>query len=374
MNGPRIVFDHTRSICVLFLGAVLLTGGCSQSAQTESAPTQNKMSPPGHQEDGYFSTRVFYATDRASETVEGKTEFTGRRGDGELAYGIVEVSIPDTHKMGEIEAPSWWKRWDRENPTKYVLVLSIDPLTGRTEFASKIESVLAEAGRDDVLVFVHGYNVEFDEAAKRTAQMAYDLKFSGAPIFYSWPSRGGFSDYPADEASVQWTVPHFKEFLRFVLTGLGAKNVHLIAHSMGNRAVVTALNALDTSTLPEGSARLRQIVLAAPDIDAGVFKQLAKEFPGKAARITLYTSSTDKAIIASRKLHKEPRAGGSIVVVDGIDTIDASRVHSDFLNHSSFGSSFLPDIFGLIHNDLPPNKRAGLRKEGRYWFIVPGRN
>ena len=29
----------------------------------------------------------------------------------------------------------------------------------------------------DVLVFVHGYNVGFEDAARRAAQLAYDLNF-----------------------------------------------------------------------------------------------------------------------------------------------------------------------------------------------------
>jgi esterase/lipase superfamily enzyme len=48
--------------------------------------------------------------------------------------------------------------------------------------------------------------------------------------------------------------------------------VHVIAHSMGNRAVAGAILALtrgDKST----SARVREIMLTAPDIDADVFRR-----------------------------------------------------------------------------------------------------
>ena len=34
------------------------------------------------------------------------------------------------------------------------------------------------------------HGVTFKDAARRTAQMAYDLGFPGAPVFYSWPSAG----------------------------------------------------------------------------------------------------------------------------------------------------------------------------------------
>jgi esterase/lipase superfamily enzyme len=353
---------------VLVVGASLWAGGCATSGRPAHEPTPEPVltgGPIGAQDAGYFRVRTFYATDRASQIDgNGDIRFTGSRGNGELAYGSVDVSIPDTHNEGEIERPGWW---EPENPVDHVVVLSIDPLTGRAQFVTEIKSILAAAGRDDAFVFVHGFNVEFEEAARRTAQMAYDLNFPGAPIFYSWPSRGKVTAYSADEESVKWTEPHFRDFLNLVLTDLDAKTVHLIVHSMGNRAVVRALSRLDTSALPEGSAKLRQIILAAPDIDAGVYKQFAVDFAGKAERITLYMSKSDKAIQLSHKLHQEPRAGGDVVIVDGIDTVDASGAGADFLSHSYFGSAIIGDVKQIIGGDLSPDQRSNLRKSGDHW-------
>ena len=42
-----------------------------------------------------------------------------------------------------------------------------------------------------VFVFVHGFNVSFENALRRTAQIAYDLNFDGAPFLFSWPSGDG---------------------------------------------------------------------------------------------------------------------------------------------------------------------------------------
>jgi esterase/lipase superfamily enzyme len=326
--------------------------------------------PIGSQRQGYFACKIFFATDREV----GKTpqlRFTSERGNGDLVYGAVEVSIPDVHKLGRIEGPEWWRFWAWEDPKKYVVVLSNQVFDGRSVFAAEVEQILGQAGRDDVLLFLHGYNVEFEEAAKRTAQLAYDLKFPGVPMFYSWPSRGDVDAYPADEASVEWSAPHFEDFLRFVVTEVGAKKVHIIAHSMGNRALVRALSTLNREGLPPGAAELRQIILAAPDIDAGVFKQLAASFPGRAERITLYSSRADKAILASKKFHRYPRAGGSIVVVRGVDTIDASTVHTDFLAHSYYGDSIIEDIADIIQRDLTPAQRGHKQRpfydDGVYW-------
>jgi len=51
------------------------------------------------------------------------------------------------------------------------------------------------ARKPGVLLFVHGYNVSFEDAARRTGQLAYDLGFEGPTVFFSWPSRGSVTAY-----------------------------------------------------------------------------------------------------------------------------------------------------------------------------------
>ena len=41
-------------------------------------------------------------------------------------------------------------------------------------------------------MFVHGFNVSFADAARRTAQIAYDLAFGG-PGALSWPYSATFT-------------------------------------------------------------------------------------------------------------------------------------------------------------------------------------
>ena len=62
-----------------------------------------------------------------------------------------------------------------------------------------LKGQMQRAARDDAFLFIHGYNVTFEGAARRTAQMAYDLGFNGAAVFYSWPSQGTPTAYTIDE-------------------------------------------------------------------------------------------------------------------------------------------------------------------------------
>jgi esterase/lipase superfamily enzyme len=231
----------------------------------------------------------------------------------------------------------------------------------------------------EVLLFVHGYNVGFDDAVKRAAQIAYDLHFEGIPALYSWPSEGATRKYTVDETNVAWSRPRFIEYVGIISENLGAEAIHIIAHSMGNRLVAETMASMSAPTVP-GRARLRQIVFAAPDVDAATFKDLAQQFHGKADRYTLYASSRDKAIEASRLIHRYPRAGDSgvdLVIVDPVDTIDATAIDTSMVGHSYYGEnkSVLSDLFELIRRDTRPEGRFGLvaktKYGSRYWLFAP---
>lgn len=144
-------------------------------------------------------------------------------------------------------------------------------------------------------MFIHGYNVSFEGAVYRTAQIAYDLGFAGAPVLYSWASNGNLLDYPGDVSNNEWTVAHLAGFLEDLAKAQDAATIHIIAHSMGNRALVQALAKLGQAL------RFRQVILTAPDIDAGVFKQLADAVKLHSERVTLYVSSKDAALEASKR-------------------------------------------------------------------------
>ena len=256
------------------------------------------------------------------------------------------------------------------------MLQSITPLD-RDEFVQQTREGLAKqsgAGKQ-ALIFIHGYNVTFTSALQRAAQVAYDLNFAGLTMLYSWPSEGSTHKYTVDESNIFWTRPHLKEFLQMVMTELGATEVNIIAHSMGNRALVENLADFRPEELPVSAAKLHQIIFAAPDVDKDTFVDLAKAFYTKAGRFTLYASSKDLALGASEAVHKYQRAGDSkpsVLVAEGIDTVDASSVKVDFLGHSYFGSSdsVICDLYKLILEGHPPDRRGLERRElgGRaYW-------
>ena len=158
---------------------------------------------------------------------------------------------------------------------------------------------MKRSAKKNAFVFVHGYNVAFEDATRRTAQISYDLGFDGAPVFYSWPSQGTVARYIVDETNIEWAQANIKRFLEDLASNSDAENIYLTAHSMGSRGLTRAFTEL-VAEKPALRTRFREVILAAPDIDAEVFK---RDIAPKLAPATLYASSQDKALELSRKFH-----------------------------------------------------------------------
>ena len=356
----------------------LLTGSWRGAIAPVSAaePGGTVAQPPKR----YREVEVLYATDRKTTgRLQPDAYFSGERSPShDLAYGKCTVSIPGGHERGTLESPGILHWVFKSDPNKHVMVLSLESLPG-SKFADAVAARLVALEDPQAFVFIHGYNVPFHDAVRRTAQLHNDLKFPGATICFSWPSRGEFLGYGADGDSAQWAAPHLAELVRHLRKINNRIRIHLVAHSMGNRVMTLALQEMIMKReKPENS--VHQIVLAAPDIDRDVFDQLAGAIRDAGKRVSLYASSNDRALWVSKLLHRGPRAGDSgadMVVRDGIDTIDASQVDSSLLSlrHSYFSDrlSVLTDLAELIHHNTPPDKRPGLQQATgrRYWVMEP---
>ena len=145
----------------------------------------------------YTTVKVFYATDR--KEGDGKKPASSYGGDrGTITYGTCDVTVPKDHRVGEIESPSFIRLEFSENPAKHVILANVEKQSA-TDFYRDVGTKVAASKGKSAFIFVHGYNVTFEDAARRTAQMSYDLKFDGAPVFFSWPSQGTYLGYTVDE-------------------------------------------------------------------------------------------------------------------------------------------------------------------------------
>jgi esterase/lipase superfamily enzyme len=319
--------------------------------------------------------QVWFATNRApNNSTNVRLGFSNRR-DTTVRYGSCLVNIPEGHNTGETE-PSVFQAW--RSGTDGIIVRAIQPMPP-SDFWRELEGTLASSvDNDSVLFFLHGFNVSFLEAAIRTAQLKYDLKIPHA-AFYSWPSRRRLLGFGADSASIDAAVPGITDFLSRLglLTAERKVKLHVIAHSMGNRGLLLAMDKiLDNLKGSPKQFKLSEVVFAAPDVDQERFKQLAGSTTSLSRQRTLYAAH-DLALISSRWIYRAPRAGllPPVTVVNEIDTVDVTPVDLSLLGHGYVAECrpVIGDMFDAMHNGTVPRNRMGLRPKqsayGPYWIL-----
>jgi lanthanide-dependent methanol dehydrogenase len=308
---------------------------------------------------------VYYATNRIvnSDATLQTTSFTAGRSRDELKYGRTIVGIPEAHDIGQVERP-WdisrlpyepWNIWrlvyDKENDREHFRVRGIEPLS-RQGF---VEALRSNTKSDGILLFIHGYDTVFEDAVFKAAQIAYDANFVGHVVVFSWPAAGAFYKYDYDRESAQFSGPDLLNVLEIMTKEIGDKHIYVVAHSLGNQIL---MDALDRAAVEKVALHISELVLAAPDVDKDVFMRKAKEIMSVAQNMTMYVSSTDRALLASDKKSWGERMGyvGSSGpnLVDGIDTIDVTAVGTDMFGHGTYAASrsVLEDVGHLISSTV----------------------
>jgi|GEM_PF-3528966 Uncharacterized protein conserved in bacteria len=297
---------------------------------------------------------------------------------GELRYGLSKVSVPKQRQRGEFNTPfAFYVIQLPEDPEKHFVVTELQE--NRDAFFRELKDKVAASSERNAFVFIHGYNVPFADAVKRTAQLTVDLQFAGAPICYSWPSQGDLTEYVQDSTNAEVAAYKLKQLLQDLNAESGAKEIHLVAHSMGNDVLTRALKELGKEALGKPDCVFREVLLTAPDIDTELFEtEILPAFLSSKQRITLYASSNDKALNASFKLRGSPRAGLAgqyLLVAKGVETIDVSALDTGFLGHAYYGDHPLVvgDMLSVLCKHLPPGER-GLHERAKggltYWEFV----
>jgi esterase/lipase superfamily enzyme len=330
--------------------------------------------------DGVSTWEVFFATNRgrvASTAGTGREQF-GNEVLSTPQYGRAEVTLP-RRKRGVEPKPASIAGLrlfaaDRSDSgeNERVEFESVGS-TPRDTFLAGVNRQVLQSRQRDLLVFVHGFNVDFRSALVRTAQLALELPFNGAVVAYCWPSQGGVLNYEDDGPVNEQSVAPFAEFLNQLIAAVpGQTRINLVVHSMGSRIV---MQALDRMPSPAARKPLSNVVLCAPDIGLSDFAQWAPGVVEQSERVTLYANNDDTALTAAMKVHLERRAGDANppVVVPGIETVDCSRVDFSFLGHDYYSSAdVLADVFAVIKERKSAEQRPYLSRRklpdgAQYW-------
>lgn len=325
----------------------------------------------------YASRAVYYVTDRAEATSR--------------SFGYsTQPSQPDTVRKGRCWVAVAWNDQHNANRSSYrftrrpdvrghaILDSTETPFAKDDDFFESLNNALLQTKSKSVVVFIHGYNQTFEQGAEAAGQLRYDSLFNGPMILYSWPSAGKLLGYSSDENQIKRTSTDFAIFIeelsRRLMPGIG---IDIVAHSMGNRDVT---DLLEGSSPAEGgtTVSLKQVVMAAPDVDSAQFKSHLQSIQPTTGHITIYASRVDQALVASAILHNGMRLGLFLqhpAIVRGMDTVDASSVDTSLIGHSYYLDSSIVagDIQGVLQGRTT-NQRDHLsavvvKQPFEYWLL-----
>ncbi|MFD1704140.1 alpha/beta hydrolase [Methylopila henanensis] len=331
------------------LALVLGLAGCAGRAE-------GVLVPSAAEAPGASRVDLMVATTRKS-TVQPGVLFSGERGT-RLALTQISVSIPPdaARKAGEVQ----WPRRLPADPSKEfstVAARQMDREQARAWFRSE-----TTGRKKHVLLFVHGFNNGYEDAVYRFAQIVHDSGTDAVPVLFTWPSRGSLFAYNYDRESTNYSRDALEEVLQNLAAAPEVKDVSVLAHSMGS---FLAMESLRQMAIRDGriAPKIRNVILAAPDVDVDVFKQQLGEMgaPGRRPRFTVFVSRDDTALrVSSRIAGQVPRLGAidpkaepyrSEFETQKIDAFDLTDLRTaDPLAHGKFAAS--PQVVKAIGGRL----------------------
>jgi esterase/lipase superfamily enzyme len=258
--------------------------------------------------------------------------------------------------------------------------------------------------RKEVFVFVHGYHNSFEDASFAMAELWHFLGRIGVPIVYTWPAgHPGLFGYTYDRESSEFTIYHLRSFLGLLASYPEVEKIHLIAHSRGTDVAVAAVRELTIAARaagldPRKEYKIRNLVLAAPDLDVQVATQriVGDKIPLSVHRFTIYSSPEDKAIGYASRLFASPRGRlgtfgqeqltGDVKAAMEYSNANLGLVHFEpaadaLFTGENYGHSYFrdaptvaSDLVLMLRDDLDPGTpgRPLTPLGHHFWGVPPG--
>lgn len=215
---------------------------------------------------------------------------------------------------------------------------AIEPMQGQFN-----EFLTQAGGEPDVLIYVHGYRQTFEGAVLDAARLSDGIRFRGATMAFSWPSKAGLFDYAYDRESAVWSRDAFERVLGAVMANPTRGRVHIVAHSMGTMVALESLRQLYGRYGDAAADRIGAVVFASPDIDLDIFTSSMARIRPLAPKITVITATNDRALaLSSRVAGGITRVGAAektALEQLGLRVVDASQYGWGIVNHDLFMSN-----------------------------------
>ncbi|HLT91550.1 MAG TPA: alpha/beta hydrolase [Woeseiaceae bacterium] len=279
--------------------------------------------------------QLLYATDRAPAAADddrGDRHYTDERG-GVLRLGAasVRLGVEDTITWEEARRISLLKNRTEDYPLEVdrvveygALASTIRPFDDRfrpeqepgRRFSAEIDRQLERSGRRDVFIYVHGYKVVFENPILVATELWHFLGYQGAFVAFSWPSTPSTFRYFSDLEDAQISGRSLRSLILHIAGTTEAERIHVLGYSAGTRVVTKMLGDLGMFGYLRGIEELKahtklgNVILVGSDVDqeilAGYLLDGGLRVPDS---LTIYQSSTDKALGMSRFVFGRDRSG-----------------------------------------------------------------
>ncbi|MFH2036575.1 MAG: alpha/beta fold hydrolase [Candidatus Zixiibacteriota bacterium] len=295
---------------------------------------------------------VFFATNRNRKNGYESIVFDGNRGNS-LSYGTASISMNDERITKQ----------NVKNPKKYFKITELK-CQSEDKFWQDVSENLQSGtdGNKPLLIYIHGYNTNFEEAIEVGSQLHSDFRVKGTTIVFSWPSKGHFTKHPKDYQNCDQSREYLENFLNQAFNKAGAREIYIIGHSMGCRLLLNTCELIALKRRENAKKLVDHIVMAAPDIDQEDIEKRGRLIYKISRKFTLYVSTDDRLLDRSSNLFGEKRAGNDITILPEAVTIEAANIDDTFWGHSYFRNSsyVLRDIYYGVFEGVPPDKRYNL--------------
>jgi esterase/lipase superfamily enzyme len=190
-------------------------------------------------------------------------------------------------------------------------LLPADREVGGAQFEEAVSRKLARSESRDIVVYVHGYKVPFENPLLVAAELWHFMGYDGLFVPYSWPSTPRTLAYFSDVETTSLSAHYLRLFITYLIERTDAERIHVLGYSAGTRVVIDALSMLAIDGPPKaGGTRIGEVILVGSDYDTGLFgAALTNGILEVTERISVYLSGIDRALRFSSFLFGRERLG-----------------------------------------------------------------
>ena len=300
---------------------------------------------------------VFVATTRRRTNMRKLAErFGPARGDRQETVRAT-VSIPPLHKAGNLESPSALRLQFSESLDSHVVITSLEDVSAE-QFAR--QSLETGAG-SETLVYVPGFNTTFEQNVRRSAVIAWDLRWRGSMVVIDWPSAGTLSSLAKDIATAEQAAPSLVPTLtRLHASGTSTRGI--LARDVGCRLTLVALGG--------ARASVKELILIQPMMNREVLIEHLTRLSEWVGRTTIYVTPGTPVTSAFTRF-TGPVFGhtpGESLDLPHVDVVDVAGTNPLLgLGLSRIESGV--DVRGVL-DGLAAATRVGLRPRAKGWQLT----